>query len=316
MNIFLDLGLLAFACWGISKCAQLVVNSVKQISKRAKISDFTLGFFVLGIATSSPEFFIGVNSVIGGYPQLSLGNLIGGIIVLLTLLMGVSAIYTGKISFKKTLSKNDFILTGVLLLLPAVFLFDGGINRIEGLVLIGIYIGLFLLMNKEETILEEIRDKVTLRSLKLAKLVIKVLAGIAGLIIFSKIIVEAALIFTKALNISPLIVGLLLLSIGTNLPELTLGFFAKSKDENIAVGDFLGSAAANVLFIGLLATVYPFEVVSVNNIRVSLLIMIISILVFITMVYRKNTITRKDGIILLAIYAVFVVWEIVSSGIY
>lgn len=316
MNIFLDLGILAFACWGISKCAQLVVNSVKQISKRVRISDFTLGFFVLGITTSSPEFFIGINSVIGGYPQLSLGNLVGGIIVLLTLLMGVSAIYTGKISFKKTFSKKDFILTGILLILPAIFLFDGGINRIEGFILIGVYVGLFLLTNKEETILEEIRDKVTFQSFKIAKLALKVLVGVAGLVIFSKIIVEAALIFTKALNISPLIVGLLLLSIGTNLPELTLGFFAKSKDENIAVGDFLGSAAANVLFIGFLAVIYPFEIASVNNIRVSLFIMVISIIVFITMIYRKNTITRRDGIILLAIYAVFVVWEIVSSGIY
>lgn len=313
MSVILAIIILAIASYGISKSAQFLVSSITTVSKRFRVSDFTLGFFILGIATSTPEMFVGINSIIGGYPQLSLGNLIGGIIVLLSLLVGLSALLFGKINFKGTLTNNNFIITAILLMTPSLLLFDGSVSRAEGITLIGLYIAFFFIMNRKETLLERLRDSLTTAPLKFTKLLLKTAAGIIGLLIFSKIIVETALSFTSLLNISPLIVGLLMLSIGTNLPELTLGFSARNNHKEIALGDFLGSAAANVLLIGILAFLSPFEVQNIGKMRISLIILIVIVLVFSVLVFRKKTLTRRDGLILLAIYVGFVVFEVVNG---
>lgn len=313
MNILWAIVVLGVGSYGISKSAQFLVSTINTVSKRFRISDFTLGFFVLGIATSTPEMFVGVNSIIDGYPQLSLGNLIGAIIVLLSLLIGLTAIVFGKVSFKGAFTHNDFIITGLLLIAPALLLFDGNVSRVEGLFLIIIYGAFFFIMNKQETLLEHIRDTVTASPLKSTKLFAKAAIGVIGLLIFSKIIVETALEFTELLNISPLLVGLLMLSIGTNLPELSLGFFAKTSHSEIALGDYLGSAAANVLLIGLLAFISPFEVTYIGKMRMSLIILIVVVLVFNLLVFRRKVLTRRDGVILLAIYIVFVASEIING---
>ncbi len=313
MNVLWAIVVLSVSSYGISKSAQFLVTSINTASKRFRISDFTLGFFILGIATSTPEMFVGINSVIDGYPQLSLGNLIGAIIVLLSLLIGLSALLFGKVNFKGTFTDTDFIMTAFLLIAPALLLFDGNITRFEGLFLIILYGALFFVTNKKETLLEHIRDSVTARPIQSTKLFLKAGIGVIGLLIFSKIIVETALTFTSLLGVSPLLIGLLMLSIGTNLPELTLGFFVRTDHKEIAIGDFLGSASANVLLIGVLALFSPFQVEYVGKMRMSLIILVIVVLVFNILVFRKKTLTRKDGVILLLIYFGFVAFELING---
>ncbi len=303
-------------CLGLSRSANLTVNSVVKFAQRARISDFTLGFFILGLATTTPEFFIGLNSVIDQVPELSAGNLIGGIIILLSLIIGLAAVLTGRVTFHGSFTDKEMLLTGFLLISPSFLIVDRFISRNEGLLLLSFYLIFFLLMNRKETFLEHLRDEIFHKPLNSLKTGFQLILGIAGLLIFAKIVVETALALTGLLKIPHLIVGLLLLSIGTNLPELSLGFAARKHYKQLAIGNFLGSAAANIPVLGLLALVLPVNVNHQTNIGISALILVLVVTVFCYFAHTKHAISGKEGIVLLLIYGLFLASEILSATLF
>lgn len=312
--LLLNVALIILSSIGISKSAGFVLYAVERLAKRFRISDFTLGFFVLGILTSTPELFVAINSSLNNIPQLSFGNLMGGIIVLLTLVIGSTAVLTGKISFKDTFSQKELLLTGFLLISPVFLIADGIASRFDGLLLISFYLVFFLIMNKKETFLEKVKDKLTEKPIDNIKLFLKLILGIAGLVIFSKIIVNSALVFSQSLNIAPFVVGFLLLSIGTNLPELSLAALSKGDHQKLAIGDFLGSAAANIPLLGFLALISPFEITNGLKLYMGFATFLLTIVAFSSFARSKRTINREEGLILLSIYALFLIIEVILSS--
>lgn len=313
MAVLFYIGVLIFSFIGIAQSASLVVSSIVKISRRFRISNFTLGFFVLGIVTTTPELFIGINSALDRQPQLSLGNLLGGTIVLLSLVIGLTAVLNGKISFNHTFSARDLLASGFLIVSPVFFILDGRVSRFDGLALITVYILFFLLMNKKETLIERVRDEISKEPINITKLLGKFLVGVIGLFIFSKIIVEAAILFASVFSIPLIVLGLLLLSLGTNLPEFSLAFASTSLGhKNIAIGDFLGSCAANVFVLGIVALICPFEIVNDTKFIISLTLLLLTVVSFSLFAKTQRVITRKEGFVLLIIYAVFLLSELIT----
>src|SRR5688572_32090079 len=78
--------------------AQVIVKSMRHIARHVGMSEFLVAFVVLGLATSTPEIAVAVFSATRGTPELSLGNLLGANIVVLSLLCGLAAIIAGKVS--------------------------------------------------------------------------------------------------------------------------------------------------------------------------------------------------------------------------
>ncbi len=308
MKILLYLLILLASSIGISKSASYVIYVVHKISKRFRISDFTLGFFILGFATSSPEVFVALNAVLDGVPQLSMGNLVGGIIVLLSLVIGVTAILSKKVSFKDGFTSKELFFTGLLLINPFFLALDGYVSRFDGLLFIISYISFFFIMNRKETFIERFRDTLNKEPFDTTKLVVKASLGILGLLLFSKIIVEIAILFAQYLSIPPMIVGLLLLSLGTNIPEFTLGILSKRNERDVAIGDYLGSAAANIPLLGLVAVLSPFALPNGKHIY-SLLLLVLTVVSFSLFARSSKEINRKEGIILLGIYGLFLIVE-------
>lgn len=314
MGIFLYPLVIIICSLGISKSASFVIDSIVRLAQRARISDFTLGFFILGIATTTPEIFIGINSAVDGVPQLSMGNLLGGIIVLLSLVVGLVAVITGKVSFRDTFTPKEMLFTAFLIISPSFLIFDGFISRVDGLLLLVFYLVFFVIMNRKETFIEHIRDEIFKEPLDVFKLTVKLILGIAGLILFSKIIVGTALTFSNLLSIPALVIGLLLLSIGTNLPELSLGVATRNHHKQLAIGSFLGSAAANIPVLGLVALIYPISIPSTTKVIISIFILLLTVGCFSYFAQTKRTITRKEGFLLLLIYTLFLLSELLSNS--
>lgn len=315
MTLLWYLAIIVFASLGISKSGSLIIAAITKIAQRFRISDFTLGFFILGIATSTPEIFISINAAIDNVPQLSLGNLLGGTIVLLSLVIGLTAVIRKKVSFRDTFTFQELLLTSFLLLSPVFLLIDGFVSRFDGLLLIVFYLVFFLIMNKKETLIEHIRDKLMSEPVNSVKLLGKFILGLAGLLLFSKIIVETAIVFANNLNIAPIVIGLLLLSIGTNLPELTLSIFSGNEHKGLAIGDFLGSACANVLILGTISVITPFPLTNYNKVLISLALLGLTVITFFVFARSKRVISRKEGLVLIFIYLVFVVSELLTNSL-
>lgn len=301
----------------LAKCTDLVIRNVVILAKKFSVPEFAVGFFILGFATSLPEMFVAVNSVLDKTPQLSLGNLLGAIFVLLTLIISLPAIITGKVEIRKVLSTKDIVLSSFIIALPALFSLDGNLTRLDGMILLSFYVMSVYMLNKDESFVESIKKATHKNRGNILKLLSLTLLGVLGVFIASKIVVELALSLAQILYIPVLLVGVLFLSIGTNLPELSLAIKTSiSKHKIVGVGDFLGSASVNTFVISLLCLFSPFQVTDLIGVRITSLFVILAVVVLAIFMRTKRQLTRKEGFALLLLYSLFIFFELYGKRLF
>lgn len=315
MATFLALSILLVASIVLSRSAGLVVKAVVILSRRLHISEFNMGFFILGLATSTPEFFVGINSALEGHPELSMGNLIGASIVLLSLIIGLTAILNKEILFSETLSPRTMLLTGFVIFIPAILSLDGSVSRFDGLALISFYTIFYVYLNEQQTFAQRIEENMTNHT-HIFKILIGFCIGLAGLFIASKFMVDAAHFLATDWQIPLTIIGLLILSIGTNLPEITMMLTTTSlHHKNVAVGDFLGSAAANTPILGMVALLHPITLEAPINIYFSFGILLLVLITCAVFFNSQRKLTRLEGTFLVGLYGIFLLTELFLKGV-
>lgn len=309
----LPLGILLGAGLVLAGAAGVVISSTVSLARRYGLTSFTVGFLLLGLATSTTELFVAIGSVVDGVPQLSAGNLIGGSILLLSFLMGISSVIAGSITLDHGLSLREIVLSSAVVAAPAFVLWDGAATRIDGAFLLGMYLLHGFLLKKDEDRLHGFAAKKR-KQRGLTYDLTMLIVGLAALAVAARAIVTSAETLTASFHIPTFVFGLLLLSLGTNLPELALAVQASLQHKRgVAFADFLGSSAANTLILGLLALVMPFSIVPREKLYFSLMLLLGVALYFVWALSSGRTITRKEGVGLLFFYALFLVYEL-SGG--
>lgn len=309
MNLWWHVGILLGFGLVISTCAGLVVRTSVVIAKRLGFTTFTIGFLLLGITTSTPEIFVAIQSSIAGIPQLATGNLLGGSILLLSFVMGFLAIVLRKVSLERHFHWHDMVSTCVVIAAPVLVLWDGALTRADGMFLLGCYgIHAFLVTHDGKR-----ADRLHTAWSRHAYMhtIGLFLLGLTGLVVSSRVIVWSAQEIIKGFSISPIVFGLFVLSFGTNLPEFTLAVDAiRERGKDLAVGDFLGSAAANTLILGFLGILSPYIAFDPRHVIAALILLLSVTIFFLWSFTTGKTLTAKEGIGLLMFYGIFIVYEL------
>jgi cation:H+ antiporter len=287
----------------------LLISSVERIAKRFQRADFSAAFFLLGLLTSISEISVAVNAGLEGVPQVSVGNLIGASLVILLLLVPVLAILNKGIALRKTLASRNLLLTLVTVLLPVLFATDGAISRAEGILSIVAYIALlFAVKNQKDSLRKEVRIIEADISSDHASLWwdgIKIGAGAVCIFIAGHFLVEQAVYVADMLGVARSLIGLGLLSITTNIPELTIAVRAVlKKHSDIAFGDYLGSAAANTAVFGGLAMASGGFLVEKNEFIVTGFLMTIGFALFYVFARSNRTISAREAMVLVGLYGI------------
>ena len=302
---------LAFIVLGfiLTRCANWVVKAVSYFSHTLHVKSFLFSFVLLGFATTIPEIFVAYQSVADGVPQLSVGNLLGGSILLLSLVMGVSAIFLKRIILDHGMSTFDIGMSSFVVAAPAIVIWDGKLTRVEGLMLIGMYLVHLLLINKEQHILSTVEQHA--KHVKHAGHAILLgIGGIIGMAIASRYLVTTGEAAATILGIPTFVIGLFLITFGTNLPELTLAIEAIiKKNRDVAFGDILGSSVINTPILGVMCLVSPFAMPNFEGVRMTLLLLALVSVFFFWAASTKKDITRREGIVLFTVYIAFVLFE-------
>lgn len=292
--------------------AGLIVNSVNHFSKALKISSFAFSFFILGILTSIPEFAVGVNAIAENKPDVFVGNLIGGIFVIFLLIIPLLAILGNGISLKNKLSHKNLLFSFFVMLTPAFLILDKKVNMLEAILMIALYCILFFLVQKDNGILN--RDNAELMDLKnySYKDLVKIIIGTLFAFVGSHFILEDTLYFAQLFNISPFLISLVFLSIGTNIPEFTLAIKSVlSGGKDVAFGDYVGSAAANTLLFGIFGLMYGTILINIDFLRV-FVFLAMGLGLFYFFARSKDDISRKEGFMLLIFYILFLVLDLIK----
>lgn len=300
-----------FSFVGIWIGSGLAISSVERLSKLLNLSSFTVSFVVLGFFTSLSELSVGINSIITKNPEIYVGNLIGASIVLLMLVIPLLAIFGKNIHINPRFQGFALQASLVVIALPAILAVDSSIDSADSMIAIVLYLILILAIQSKKGLVEKISDLSTKSNTKIGTEILKAFFGVILIFIASKFLVEQTIYYSKALNLPSFVISLLLIAIGTNIPELSLVIRSIFKNKyQIAFGDFVGSASFNSFLIGILTLFNGKSVQLTNSYIVSLLFLIVGLFYFYTFAKTKNSISRIEGLFMLSLYIMFLITEI------
>lgn len=308
--IFLLAGLLFLV-----KGADFFVEGSSGIAKRFHVPTIIIGLTIVAMGTSLPETAVSVVAAIQHKNTLAISNVIGSNIFNMIVVIGICAIMT-KVAVQKITLKRDFpysVFAALLLLvLGGTGMKLGRMDSVVLLVFFAIFVALMIYMaiNSEKKSDGKQREDMneTERKISIPKCLVLLAVGVAGIIIGGDMVVDSATNIALKIGMSETLVGLTIVSIGTSLPELVTSVVAARKKEvDMALGNAIGSNIFNILFVlGLAGVISPMPFLKENIIDVLILIAL-SLLVWF-FAYTKQQFSRKEGIVMVMLYAVYIVY--------
>lgn len=300
---------LAFA--GVWIGSGLAIKSVEKLANFLNISSFMVSFMVLGLFTSIGELSVGVNALIEQDPEIYVGSLIGASIVLFLLITPLLTVMGKSIRINEKFRGFNLVASLLVVALPAILVMDGKVSKTDGVIAVVAFVWLLRRLKSKKNLLGKIKSLGMRSSIQVGKEVFIILLGMGIVFVASKFIVEQTLYFSDLLNISPFIISLLVVSIGTNVPELSLVFRSVAmRNYQVAFGNYVGSAAFNTLLFGVLTFIHSQDVYLSNSYVVGLVFLIAGLAMFYYFARTENTLSRLEGLMLLTFYVVFVIAEI------
>ena len=300
------------------KATDVLVIHLKSLSRKIAVGGFALAAFLVGFSTSLPELFVGLTSAFEGIPTLSLGNLIGANISNLSLVVGLAAFLGGGVKIRNGAERRDLFYAFLAGAIPLIFLFDKELGRIEGIVLIIIYLSYnyFLLRKRDQTLeenggfwrgfLRRFQHKETKKELEI------IFLSLVLIIISADIKVRLAKTIAVSINFPPFLIGLFLLAIGTSLPELVFGFEAvRKKEGEMLMGNLIGSLVINsTLIVGLVALISPIKIKTFSDYTLASVVFVTLFLLVYVFTKTKNRLEKWEGLALVAVYIIFFILEL------
>ena len=134
--IWLSILIFIISFFVIAKSGGWIVTSLSNISRILKWKEFIVASIIMSFASDLPELFIAINSSIKKVPQLSIGNVLGGGIIYLTLVIGIGALLAKKLKFHSKIIKRSSAFAVLYLFFPLILLSDGYFSRVDGIILI------------------------------------------------------------------------------------------------------------------------------------------------------------------------------------
>lgn len=300
----------------LSFSGRWLIESLKRISEFLGWKEFVVAFFITAFSVSLPNFFVGIISALNKVPELSFGDIIGGNVAELALLGGLAALIS-----KKGLSANSKTVQGssifaiITALLPLLLGADGNISRSDGILLIlafAFYTAwLFNKKERFEKIYDEIKGRVSVKFVFKTTLIF--IISIFLLLVSAQGVVKSARFFADYLKIPLTLVGILIVSFGNSLPDLSFVIQAARKsDDWLLLGDLIGGTIITAtLVLGIVALISPIKITDIPAIVVGRIFLIISALFFIFFIRTEKKITKREGTFLLLIYILFIIVEII-----
>jgi len=295
------------------KGSDILVDGTSKIAAQIGVSALIISVLFVGFGTSAPEFAISTGSAIQGNSAISLGNILGSCVANILLVLGLASIIRPIKIKKKIIKREAPIMLGatVVLLVAAYFgLLDkyhifGGIIF---LILFVLFIYFFFCCAKKE---RENFKKIDTG--KTSKNVLFIIFGIIGVVLGAWLLIESAVCIADYFHVHKFIIAVSMVAVGTSLPELVVSSMAAYRGESdIAVGNVLGSNVFNILMIiGVAALFIPLNANSSEPIIHILILLVITILIF-PILYTGRIISRKEGIVMLALYVVFIWYTFVG----
>ncbi len=296
---------LAALIWG----ADLLIAQSEKIALRFNISEYVIGATLIALGTSLPEMAASIAASLNHKPEIAVSNVIGSNILNITLVLAMVFVMARKINPHRDFFAKDSSWALFPVLIFVIMAMENRFSRFDGialLVLMGAY--LLFLKNSGPDILaledEEI-EEIEQAPFAWPMVTIMLLIGFVLVIVGAEFTVESASSIARSLGVSEWVVGIIMISLGTSMPELIVSIVASLKGKaDMAIGNIIGSNMANItVVLGSAAVVNDLKLdMSKYLFDIGTMIAATLMLVFIT---ANRMYSKPAGISLLVLLGVF-----------
>ncbi|MBY6090235.1 calcium/sodium antiporter [Pseudooceanicola sp. 502str34] len=291
-----------------------LVKGAVNLALRLGIPALIVSLTVVAFGTSAPELLVVIDAVIHGKPGLALGNVVGSNTANILLVLGVPAMLATMHSSHFDTRRSYYMMLAATVVFIG-FCLTGELVFWHGLVmllaLIATLVDQYIAGRKARAASEAAVDEEDLEGadpgMKGWKIAVFLVAGLIGLPLGANLLVDNASIIARSFGISETVIGLTLVAVGTSLPELaTTVMAALRRQADVAMGNVIGSNMFNLLGImgiGAMVGNIPVE----DSMRsFDLWVMLGASLLLVPFALMKVDITRLWGVVLTALYLVYV----------
>lgn len=304
---FLALGLIVLIFSG-----EFLVRGAVNLAIFFKISKLVIAMTIVSFGTSAPELFISLKAALGGHPDIAIGNVVGSNIANITLILGLTAIFS-VIKVNINSLKLDWPVMFAFSLLLYLFLLNSVLSSIEGVILLSLLFvfGFYLFYkSKKEGVAAIDTDEIeTVQKPNILKSIFFIILGSVGLVLGADWMLESSVNIAQKWNISERVIGITIIAFGTSLPELVTSIVAiYRKQDDISVGNLIGSNIFNIsAILGITSIISPIKV-SQEIIQFDLLLMLLASFIIFPLMLHKKTLSTWKGAFLFLFYVSYIVF--------
>jgi len=303
------------SCAFLALSGKGLIDSLSKIAKFLGWKEFVVAFFIMAVGACVPNFVVGIIAAFSHIPELSFGDVIGGNIFDLSLVVGLAALISkmGLSAPSNTVQGSSLYTIGVAIL-PLVLISDGTLSRSDGILLfLAFFAYIFWLFKKEDRftkVYDGITEPLTLGFFfsNLGRFLI----SFVMLVIAAEGIVNSAVFFANYFNFPIGLIGILVVGLGDSLPETFFSIHAARKGQDwMVLGNLMGGVVITAtLVLGTVSLIQPIVITDFSAIFVSRAFLVIAGLFFLIFLRTGKKISRQEAIFLILLYFIFLAIEI------
>jgi len=303
MDFLIFIVSLGVLIWG----SDILIDQSEKIALRFGISEYVIGATLVAVGTSLPEMAASVTASINHRPEIAVANVIGSNIFNITLVLATVFIIAKNVDPHRDFFAKDSSWALFPVLIFILMIQDGSFSRFDGFLLILLMCAyvLFLLRTGKDILIDEEEEPGPVTPFDWRKVSILTLLGFICVIMGADYTIESASAIAKSFGISDWIIGIVMISLGTSMPELMVSVTAALKGKaDMAIGAIIGSNMANTtMVLGSAALVNPIEI-DPGKYMFDITTMLVATLMLV-FISANKLYTKPAGISLLIILALF-----------
>lgn len=282
----------------LTAAAETLVYGAASLARRIGLSPLVIGLTVVSIGTSLPELVVSVEAALSGSGGIALGNVVGSNIANLALILGVAALVAPMVVKAQVVRVDGPLLVGVSVVFVGMT-WDGALGRVDGSLLVAGIVGYVVYNLQAATGTDGEADGSPDDGLPEARSVwwelFLVGGGVVGMVLGAHFLVDGAITVAETFGVSPIVIGLTIVAVGTSLPELATSVVAARRGQgDIAVGNAVGSSIFNLLgILGVTVLVHPLPTHTLGWLEAS--IMVGLAVLILPLLRTAYTLTRWEG---------------------
>lgn len=300
MHVLVDLATLVVGLAFLVFGGDRVVSGASSIAAALDVSAFFVGVTVVAIGSSIPEIATAIYASIYGSGTFVVGHIVGSATSQITLGIGVVALVGGLAVSRR---KAGVYGGGMLLAMGVMYVVvaSGTISRVEGVLMVGLYVGYLVALVEEEDYADHPRARIEHADISAA--LTWTVVGFAFVVTGGHFLVAGSQALARSAGITPYLIGLVT-GLGTTSPEIAVALLAIRRDrDGIAVGTLLGSNITDPLFsLGIGATVAGFEVVGRQSALAGIAYMLFASVLVLVLLVVRDEVGRVGGLACLVLY--------------